>query len=253
MRREREKKLDPASDKALDIWERQNEIRAFAEPDISLRAKTQTVSEAIPRFMGENFTAPQRLALGLIGNGEVEQVIEQNRPVAWAQNAPGPLVFIPGDEDFPDPSAGRQQNGAFVATDRQRLIDQTVFEGEPGGSALSIEDGAPTELIERDDGESIEIIGKKVEFGEEGGEDHMGREREERGERRERGEEREERWMQRLITEQQETIDTQAETIETLVHQLGEEEEDEERRERRGHRRDRDRDRDRGRGGRGGY
>lgn len=225
-RSEKRKPLDPASDKALDIWERQNEIRSDNEPDLDLRAKTQTVSEGIQRYMGEEFVAPERYALGLVGAGEVEQVIEDNRPVAWMQNAPGPKEL---DRSVSDQQ--RQQTGAIIATDLQRLIDQTRQNGEPGGSALTPESGGGSVLSER----------------ERGGDRDMS----EREERRGRGEEREERWMQRLITEQQETIDTQSETIERLVKMVGEEEEDEERRERRRKRRGEDEDEDRGRRGRG--
>ena len=241
---ERRKPLSPSSDKALDRWERLNEIRSDDEPDLNLRAKTQTVSEGILRYMGEEFLAPERYALGLVGAGEVEQIIDDDRPVVWMQSAPGPKEADRGanatqgsrESGDPDIVVGeqkvRQQTGAEEATNRQRQLDQTREHGEPGGSALSSEDQM----------EGFATLGER------GGDRDMS----EREERRGRGEEREERWMQRLITEQQETIDTQSETIERLVKMVGEEEEDEERSERRRRRRGEDEDEGR-RGRRGRY
>lgn len=247
--------ISPTSRKAQRIYERVNEIRSDDEPDLQLRAKTQIVANGVLRYMGESFELPERQALGFVGGGEVEQVIDEDRPVVWMQNAPGPREADRGaratqgsrESGDPDIEVGeqqeRQQEGAIEATELQRQLDQTRENGEPGGSALSSEDQMES---------GIGAAGFRNDDERRGGDRDMPEEREGREGRRDRdrdrdrdrgrGEEREERWMQRLITEQQETIDTQAETIERLVKMVGEEEEDEERRERR-HRRGRgDRD-----------
>ena len=133
--------LSPTSKKAREIYERLNGIRSDCEPLLKLRAKTQLVVEGVLRFMGEEFKLPEREALGLIGGGEVEQVIDEDRPLSWMQSAPGPKEADrgqrarQGSRESGDPGIvvgeqeERQQEGAEEATDHQRQLDQTREHG----------------------------------------------------------------------------------------------------------------------------
>lgn len=130
------------------LWEKhyQTQMQGPQEPKLKVRAKTQIVVEGVIRYMAEEFELPERFALGLIGEGEAEQVIEENRPYDWAQNAPGPYEGDRGGE-LNEPVLGsrepprqmgqqhtRQQTGAEAATTGQPQQDTTRQRGEPGGS-----------------------------------------------------------------------------------------------------------------------
>jgi hypothetical protein len=138
------------STQTQQIWEKQNQIQMelpSPEPKLTVRSKTQIVSEGILRYMGETFQLPERFALGLVGEGEAEQVIEEQRPLNWMQSAPGPFEGDRGDKakqgsresGDPDQAAPgdqqqRQKQGAQFATEHQPQQDVTRQQGEPGGS-----------------------------------------------------------------------------------------------------------------------
>src|SRR6516165_2050054 len=130
------------------LWEEQNEQYMKIpqpEPRLKVRAKTQLVSQGILRYMGEEWTLPERFALGLVGGGEAEQVIEEQRPVCWQQNAPGPIEHYFGSRENRNPGEQheRQQRGAISATLHQPQLDQTRQYGEPGGSGPGPGDPPP--------------------------------------------------------------------------------------------------------------
>lgn len=130
------------------LWEKtyQTQMEGPQEPKLKIRAKTQIVVEGAIRYMGEEFELPERFALGLVGEGEAEQVIEKDRPWDWAQNAPGPYEGDRGGE-LKEPVLGsreppkqldqqhkRQQSAAEATTAGQPQQDTTRHRGEPGGS-----------------------------------------------------------------------------------------------------------------------
>lgn len=120
--------------------EQQNEVRATGEPMLWVRARRQIIVLGFVRFMGETFQLPQRFALGLVGEGEVEQVIDFTAPLNWMQQAPGPLEPYQLRGDFatqgsreggnaqrggqPGDLQARQQAAALVATELQPQVER---------------------------------------------------------------------------------------------------------------------------------
>jgi hypothetical protein len=125
-----EQKIDQA-------WDKTYEIRAPGEPMINIRAKTQIVIDGIVRYMGEQFSLPERQGLGLVGTGEAEQVIDPLRPLTWMDSAPGPLEQYNLPSDF---STQGSREGAIASNrggqpggqqSRQQVGWQTVVELQP--------------------------------------------------------------------------------------------------------------------------
>lgn len=133
------------TEQQVQIVEKQNEIRATGEPNLTVRARTQIVVMGWTRYMGETFDLPQRLALGLVGIALVDQVIDPTRPLDWMQNAPGPHEPYTMVGDFatqgsreggtanrggePGDQQTRQQAGAMQATDLQPQVESTLDTG----------------------------------------------------------------------------------------------------------------------------
>lgn len=123
------------TEEQVQTVEKQNEIRAAGEPNLTVRARTQINVMGWTRYMGETFDLPQRCALGLVGIGLADQVIDLTRPLDWQQNAPGPHEPYTMPTDFatqgsreggtatrggvPGDQQTRQQAGALQATDLQ--------------------------------------------------------------------------------------------------------------------------------------
>lgn len=148
------------TEQQVETVEKQNELRAPDEPLLTVRARTQIVVMGWQRFMGEVFQLPQRFALGLVGEGQVDQVIDPVRPLDWMQNAPGPFEPYRLPSDFavqgsreggnelrggvPGDMQLRQLAGAVQATDLQPL---TEHEAAPPASPSR--QPAPAEISQR--------------------------------------------------------------------------------------------------------